>query len=100
MARTKFTPREETTQEKGERHMNRLSLFGAAALGAYVYKLGRGWVVEMDGSATPTVFKTKTEALKHAEARIYAMVGRFDLEPYMYDAAVRPQRWTSPVNWD
>lgn len=81
-------------------HLNRINMMGAAALGAYVYRLGRGWKVEIDGSSTPIVFKTKTEALKHAEARVYAMAGDLTTEPWMYTGAVRPARWTTPANWD
>lgn len=85
---------------RGKHHMDRLSMWGAAALGAYIFPCGRGWKVEIDASSTPIVFKTKTEALKHAEARIYAMAGRLDWEPYMYTAAVRPPRPTALANYD
>lgn len=82
-------------------HMDRLMMWGGEALGAYVRKSGRsGWVVEIGGVATPVVYRTKTEALRHAEARIYAMNERWAWEPYLYTAAIRPGPYRRPANID
>ena len=73
-------------------HLNRLNMWGQDALLAYVYKRGRTWQVEIGNSVTPTTFPTKRDALRHAEARIYAMAGKWDWTPWMFEGLNRSQR--------
>lgn len=57
-----------------EQHIvsNTWARYGAAH---FCTKLGRKWQVEVNGSATPTLFKTKREAMDHANRRVFAFLG-------------------------
>jgi len=49
---------------------NHWMMFGSGAL---VKKLGRGWITSFRGRGHPTVFKTKTAAMKMADAWVMAL---------------------------
>lgn len=58
---------------------NAWASFGAAH---FLKRLGgagrpvRGWIVTVEGTDTPTVFKRKGDALEHAERRVQATLER------------------------
>ena len=58
-------------ERTGEQHqvLNHWARYGAES---FVTKLGRGWVVEVNGYRTPHVFRTKRAAAEHADGAVRA----------------------------
>ena len=69
------TPEQQEAEARMHRVMNVWAQFGPAAFVAK-FQRSRGWSVTVDGVRTPTVFKTKREAVAHADERVQSTVKR------------------------